>query len=115
MSSHAPTHEMDNETKDNLSEQVEHIKRDGQPASNGLIMPASLAALDDAQYHALGRKATRKMDLVIMPILVIMYILNYLDRQNIASARLASFQLDLSLTDVQYQTVSQNTLPWKFQ
>jgi hypothetical protein len=45
------------------------------------------------------------MDLVIMPIMIIMYILNYLDRQNIASAKLASFEADLGLNDVQYQTV----------
>ena len=32
------------------------------------------------------------------------YILNYLDRQNIASARLADIEEDLNITDVQYQT-----------
>ncbi|KAM0542986.1 hypothetical protein ACHAPJ_012543 [Fusarium lateritium] len=44
------------------------------------------------------------MDLIIMPILVIMYILNYLDRQNIASAKLANIEEDLSLSPVEYQT-----------
>lgn len=34
----------------------------------------------------------------------IQYILNYLDRQNIASARLAGIEEDLGLTDVDYQT-----------
>lgn len=97
---------MDSETKDNLSEQVEHIKQERQASSNGLVMPASLAALDDAQYLALGKRATRKMDFAIMPILVVMYILNYLDRQNIASARLANIQGELGMSDVQYQTVS---------
>lgn len=33
------------------------------------------------------------------------YVLNYLDRQNIASARLAGIEEDLSLSTVQYQTV----------
>jgi sugar phosphate permease len=44
------------------------------------------------------------MDIVIMPIMVIMYVLNYLDRQNIASAKLADIEEDLGLSQVQYQT-----------
>jgi hypothetical protein len=67
-------------------------------------MPDNLAALNDAEYARLGKKATLKMDLVIMPIMVIMYVLNYLDRQNIASAKLANITDDLNLSQVQYQT-----------
>ena len=52
----------------------------------------------------IGRKATLKLDLIIMPAMVIMYILNYLDRQNIASAKLANIERDLNLSDVEYQT-----------
>ncbi|OAA54604.1 Major facilitator superfamily domain, general substrate transporter [Niveomyces insectorum RCEF 264] len=39
-----------------------------------------------------------------MPAMIVMYFLNYLDRQNIASAKLANITGDLHLTDVQYQT-----------
>ncbi|KAH8660029.1 nicotinamide mononucleotide permease [Xylariales sp. PMI_506] len=67
-------------------------------------MPARLAALSEAEYQKLGRTAIRKMDMVIMPILVIMYILNYLDRQNISSAKLANIDKDLGMNAVQYQT-----------
>ena len=67
-------------------------------------MPASLATLSDAEFASLGRKTTFKMDLMIMPCLVIMYIMNYLDRQNIAAAKLADIDKDLNLSDVQYQT-----------
>ncbi|KAF4119345.1 Nicotinamide mononucleotide permease [Geosmithia morbida] len=69
-----------------------------------IAMPASISSLTEADRQVLGRKATTKMDIVIMPVLVIMYILNYLDRQNIASAKLADIEGDLGLTDVQYQT-----------
>jgi hypothetical protein len=64
----------------------------------------SLAALSDSEFAKLGRKATSKMDLLIMPCLVVMYIMNYLDRQNIAAAKLADIDKDLDLSDVQYQT-----------
>jgi hypothetical protein len=45
-----------------------------------------------------------KMDLVIMPCMVVMYILDYLDRQKIASAKLAGIDADLDLTSGNYQT-----------
>ena len=67
-------------------------------------MPMSLAALSDAEFASVGRKATVKMDIMIMPCLVVMYIMNYLDRQNIAAAKLADIDKDLRLSDVQYQT-----------
>jgi len=46
----------------------------------------------------------RKIDFRLMPMLVLMYILNYLDRNNIASARLAGLETDLALTSSQYET-----------
>ena len=67
-------------------------------------MPASLKHLDPKELEKLGRKATFKIDIVVMPCLVVMYVLNYLDRQNIASARLAGLPEDLNLNDTQYQT-----------
>ncbi|KAI1842536.1 hypothetical protein JX265_012652 [Neoarthrinium moseri] len=94
---------MEPDLKKSSSEQVEDIKR-GNHADDIVSMPASLAALSDSELQQLGRRATLKMDLVIMPILVVMYILNYLDRQNIASAKLADIETDLGLSNVQYQT-----------
>ncbi|KAI1421909.1 nicotinamide mononucleotide permease [Xylaria sp. FL1777] len=88
---------------DNLSEFIENGGGKG-PIEAALLMPANLAALSEDEYKKLGKRATLKMDLVIMPILVIMYILNYLDRQNLASARLAGLEEELGISDVQYQT-----------
>jgi hypothetical protein len=90
--------------KDNALERLEDVKIDNAPAVTDLVMPARLAALSSDEYQKLGKRSTLKMDLVIMPILVVMYILNYLDRQNIASARLANIEEDLGLSPVQYQT-----------
>ncbi|KAJ7077302.1 putative pantothenate transporter [Mycena belliarum] len=67
-------------------------------------LPASIAALSPENLAKLGRKATLKTDILIMPALVIMYILNYLDRQNIASAKLANITVDLNLSAVEYQS-----------
>jgi len=85
--------------------QIEHMPVDGtisDPSKHS--MPASLAALSDSEYHKLGVRATAKLDMIIMPCLVLMYILNYLDRQNIAAAKLAGITTDLNLSDTEYQT-----------
>ncbi|KAJ2931576.1 hypothetical protein H1R20_g5438, partial [Candolleomyces eurysporus] len=49
---------------------------------------------------ALVRKVDKRMS-----ILVLIYILNYIDRNNAAAARLRGFQKDLDLTDAQFATV----------
>ena len=52
----------------------------------------------------------RKIDRRLLPMVVLMYILNYLDRNNIASARLAGLQTELKLTSVQYEVRSRPLL-----
>jgi hypothetical protein len=44
----------------------------------------------------------RKIDFRLLPMIILMYIMNYLDRNNIAAARLAGLQDELNLTNVQY-------------
>lgn len=39
----------------------------------------------------------------LMPMVVIMYIMNYLDRNNIAAARLGGLEEDLGLKGTEYQ------------
>lgn len=72
--------------------------------NNETAMPPALAALSEEEFEQVKKSAVRKLDLRIMPAVVLMYILNYLDRQNIASAKLANLVQDLNMTSVQYQT-----------
>ncbi|KAH7906339.1 major facilitator superfamily domain-containing protein [Hygrophoropsis aurantiaca] len=51
------------------------------------------------------RKLVRKLDFRLMPAVVIIYLMNYIDRVAITSARLQGLEADLGLTDVQYDTV----------
>ena len=50
------------------------------------------------------RALVRKIDLRIFPMLILLFILNFIDRNNFANARLKGLQKDLGLSDVQYQT-----------
>lgn len=67
-------------------------------------MPASLQNLSEQEIAKIGRSTTFKIDIIVIPCLIVMYVLNYLDRQNIASARLAGLTEDLKLSQTQYQT-----------
>ncbi|EME84080.1 uncharacterized protein MYCFIDRAFT_187237 [Pseudocercospora fijiensis CIRAD86] len=64
--------------------------------------PPCLHGLSDEEIKRLGRKTTFKLDMFVMPAMTIMYILNYLDRQNIAASKLANIMEDLDITVTQY-------------
>ncbi|EGO00930.1 hypothetical protein SERLA73DRAFT_50208 [Serpula lacrymans var. lacrymans S7.3] len=59
-----------------------------------------------AEHRAAGeRKLLRKLDMRLMPTIVVIYLMNYIDRVAVTSARLKGLEADLGLTDVQYDTV----------
>ncbi|KAH6962462.1 major facilitator superfamily domain-containing protein [Ilyonectria sp. MPI-CAGE-AT-0026] len=47
----------------------------------------------------------RRVDSRMMPLMMILYVLNYLDRNNIATARLGNFEKDIGLVGQQYNTI----------
>jgi len=63
-----------------------------------------LHALDDDAVRELERRLVRKLDMRMMPALVLMYFLAALNRGGFASARLQGFQVDLDLTDSEFAT-----------
>lgn len=67
-------------------------------------MPDSLRDLDDDEMKKLQHKLVRKIDLVILPTIGILYILNYVDRQNLAAAKLQGITEDLHMTTQQFAT-----------
>ena len=44
----------------------------------------------------------RKIDLRLLPMVILMYIMNYLDRNTIAAARLAGLEEDLRLSSTEF-------------
>ncbi|WVW81041.1 hypothetical protein I302_103032 [Kwoniella bestiolae CBS 10118] len=67
-------------------------------------MPESLRALTEDERHALEKKIVRKADMVILPIIGVLYILNYIDRQNLSAAKLQGIMDDLNMTTQQFAT-----------
>ncbi|KAJ4156484.1 hypothetical protein NW754_008116 [Fusarium falciforme] len=67
-------------------------------------MPESLLHLSEAELFSMNKKLVRKIDLIILPIIGILYILNYIDRQNLAAAKLQGITEDLNMTTEQFAT-----------
>ncbi|OBT53308.1 hypothetical protein VE04_06273 [Pseudogymnoascus sp. 24MN13] len=67
-------------------------------------MPESLRNLSDSEIKRLNRQLVRKMDFYVLPTIGILYILNYIDRQNLAAAKLQGIMEDLHMTTEQFAT-----------
>lgn len=79
-------------------EQVEHAvgTRNDAPQILRQYTPEQLAAME--------KKLVRKIDIRSLPILIVLFLLNVLDRNAIANARLGGLEATLGIDDVQYQT-----------
>ncbi len=64
--------------------------------------PPLVKIMTDEERYRKELVLVRKIDLRLMPMIILMYIMNYLDRNNIAAARLAGLQKDLKLTSTQF-------------
>lgn len=65
--------------------------------------PLLVRNLSPEERNRLELALVRRIDRRLLPMVVLMYIMNYLDRNNIAAARLAGLQKELKLTSVQYE------------
>ncbi|KAJ5361139.1 MFS general substrate transporter [Penicillium brevicompactum] len=91
--------------KGSVSDHVEYTpSKDDNVTHLAFQMPACLANLSPEERDQMEKKLVRKIDTRLLIMMVVMYILNYLDRNNIASAKLAGLEEDLNLKGEQYQT-----------
>ncbi|XXH04002.1 hypothetical protein Hte_010411 [Hypoxylon texense] len=63
----------------------------------GLRAPEIIARLTPEQRLELETRLRRKIDRRLLPMIILMYIMNYIDRNNIAAAKLAGLPEDLHL------------------
>lgn len=79
-----------------------HEVEDLKPSSNGPSDPTlqiylAFAAKDAEWKAAQSKKLLKKIDIRLIPFLILMYLLNFLDRSNLAQARLGSLEADLGM------------------
>ncbi|PVH85583.1 MFS general substrate transporter [Cadophora sp. DSE1049] len=58
----------------------------------------------EEEYHRHEKSLVRKLDFTLVPMIWILYLFNYLDRNNIASAKLNTLEKDLGLKAYEYNT-----------
>ncbi|KAL2671542.1 hypothetical protein Neosp_014132 [[Neocosmospora] mangrovei] len=82
----------------------EHVDGKSSLESNAEeAIPTGALAMDSIHRQQVEKKLKRKLD-ARCSLFVLIYIMNYLDRNNIAAARLKGLQDDLKLDDTQYAT-----------
>ncbi|KIW16294.1 hypothetical protein PV08_06345 [Exophiala spinifera] len=74
------------------------------PVETEFSLAGELSHLSREEYAAAERKFVRKIDLRLMPILVTIIILNYLDRNALANARVLGIEKDLNLKGTDFNT-----------
>lgn len=70
-----------------------------QAVESGEVSSSETSIIPDAKQD---KKLVRKLDRHIMPVLVILYLLSFLDRTNIGNARLAGLEADLNMSGLDY-------------
>ncbi|KAJ6508630.1 major facilitator superfamily domain-containing protein [Mycena sanguinolenta] len=65
----------------------------------------ALPEIGSAERLSAERKLVRKLDTRLLPTIFLIFIMNYIDRNGITTARLQGFQQDLGLSDLQYSVV----------
>jgi hypothetical protein len=89
--------------KGNETVKVEHQDMTTLPVDH---RPEILRQYSVEELREIEKKLVRRLDFRCLPILIFLFLLNILDRNAIANARLGGLEADLGMDDGQYQNVS---------
>ncbi|PKY01152.1 permease of the major facilitator superfamily [Aspergillus campestris IBT 28561] len=56
------------------------------------------------EEKAIEKRLRRRIDCIVMPLVILVYLMNYIDRNNYAAAKVQGIKGDLGLDDAEYQT-----------
>ncbi|KAF4546044.1 Allantoate permease [Lasiodiplodia theobromae] len=88
------------------AESVEAIEKIeiAAPLPDDLPLPDSLSNLEPDELRRLERSLVRRLDYTLLPVVLLLFLLNIIDRNNIASAKIVGLTETLNLTNNQYNT-----------
>jgi hypothetical protein len=95
-------HNKHEDLKDNIV-QEEDIQQ-SQPVGKQLTLMETYRSYEPSYSAEMERKLVRKIDIRLLPLIVIIYLFNYLDRNSIVQARLYGLQEDTNVHGAVYQT-----------
>lgn len=97
--------DIDKKTHDDVGDKLSVSEGQWHTGGEGVKpRPESLSHLDDEELARVTKKLVRKIDLFILPAIGILYILNYIDRQNLSAAKLQGIMEDLNMNTEQFAT-----------
>lgn len=84
--------------------EVELVEEVSSTPDKSSRVPAYVRNLTLEDRTRIENSLRRKVDTRLLPMVVLIYIMNFLDRNNIAAAKLAGLEEDLNLTGDKFQT-----------
>ena len=90
-------------TKKAMDQKSLHEDEVSQSSSDPLTSIYQTIASKDEEWKAHNTaRLLRKVDLRLLPLLILMYLLNFLDRSNLAQARLGTLEMDLGMAGTDF-------------
>lgn len=83
---------------------VRHFDHIEVLVTQGLPLPSELSHLDNDELRKLEKDTVKRLDCFLLPAVVLLFLLNILDRNNIANAKIVGLTDTLNLTNNQYNT-----------
>ncbi|WWD06976.1 hypothetical protein V865_005073 [Kwoniella europaea PYCC6329] len=83
---------------DIIKHEHDHVENAAAP------MPDSFRDMTEDERKAMEKKMVRKMDMVIMPIMGVLYIMNYVDRSALSASKVYGIMEDLNMTTTDFAT-----------
>ncbi|KAK4500882.1 hypothetical protein PRZ48_009074 [Zasmidium cellare] len=83
-----------------MVDDISDLHKPSVPAHD--LRVAAAQHMSEEEFLLIEKKLKRKLDLRCTAMLTFIYVLNYLDRNNIAAAKVAGLEADLHLTSTQY-------------
>ncbi|KAF2466297.1 uncharacterized protein BDR25DRAFT_377389 [Lindgomyces ingoldianus] len=87
-----------------LNEEKNEVVLEDDLDKSNLEQAEPVDSQDDPEHHKTERSFVRKLALTLMPMVWVLYLFNYLDRNNIAQAKLNTFEKDLGLEGSEFNT-----------
>ncbi|KAL4794070.1 major facilitator superfamily domain-containing protein [Aspergillus venezuelensis] len=85
-------------------QQVETIDKVGIPPLRELPLPVELERHTPEELQHMEKKLVRHLDFHLMPAVVLLFLMNILDRNNIANAKISGLPESLGISNTEYNT-----------
>ncbi|KAM7213837.1 phthalate transporter [Rhypophila decipiens] len=82
--------------------EVDHVKQEQTAPGTADSWVAQFQSRDEEWRKTTTKKLVRKIDTRLLPFLIVMYLLNFLDRANLAQARQGDLEKDLGMTGTDF-------------